>query len=165
MGDQKIMNTTKLRVFQICHEFMLDRSLGINSFHNLSESASEDRLKLLKKYINKFQEQKNNLMSSQSNLKKHGLCPNCSFNWDGGSIAEQLIQKKASGVSYLADKSEDLIHDIVKDDFGSEDARYSLLVVKDGGLKCPNCEHYFPQISFSADKSYPFFNSIKRKEN
>jgi hypothetical protein len=107
--------------------------------------------------------------TEQNKINKHGDCPVCSHSWDGGSIAEHLIQQKASGVIYWADKSDDLIREIVKDDFGSKDARYSRLIMStdNSEAKCPDCNHIFPKPVFvSNDLSYTFFNTrvIKREE-
>ena len=98
-------------------------------------------------------------------INKHGDCPVCSHSWDGGSIAEHLIQQKSSGVAYWADKSEGLIREIVKDDFGSADARYSKLIMAtdNSEAKCPDCNHIFPNPVFvSNDLSYSFFNTNVR---
>jgi len=87
-------------------------------------------------------------MHHRQKINKHGSCPFCSHSWDGGSIAEHLIEQKASGNLYLADKSEDLIREIVKDDYGSEDARYSKLKINNQA-ECSICNHVFPNPVFT----------------
>ena len=92
--------------------------------------------------------------STPQKINKHGDCPVCSHSWDGGSIAEHLIEQKCSGNPYWKDKSGDLIREIVKDDFGSANARYSKLIMAtdNSEAKCPDCNHIFPNPVFVSKK-------------
>jgi hypothetical protein len=88
-------------------------------------------------------------------INKNDCCPICSYNWDGGSIAEILIKQKIDGNLYLSDKSDDIIRAIVKDDFGSENARFSKLKISDNGeAECPGCLHKFVNVIFT-DETIP----------
>ena len=87
-------------------------------------------------------------------INKYGNCPCCGKSWDGGSIAEHLINLKKEGIMYWAGKPDGVILSIVKDDYGSQYARYSRLKITETQAECPDCKHIFPLPTTTIDESY-----------
>jgi len=101
-------------------------------------------------------------LDTPTKINKYGNCPCCKSSWDGGSIAEYLIERKREGVKYWADKPDGVIRSIVKDDYGSEHARYSRMEISDKNAKCPDCKHLFPLATTTIDES---FQRVEVKKN
>jgi hypothetical protein len=93
-------------------------------------------------------------LDTPTKINKYGNCPCCEKSWDGGSIAEYLFQQKTSGVPYWAEKPDHIILEIVKDDYGSQYARYSRLEITSDAVKCPDCKHIFPIATTTIDHSH-----------
>ncbi len=77
-------------------------------------------------------------------LDKLGNCPKCNKSWDGGYFADIFINQKNNGNIYWKDKPDELIREIVKDDYGSEDAKKStIIMINDKDAICPHCDYLF----------------------
>jgi len=83
----------------------------------------------------------------ETELDKHGLCPTCGCNWDGGNVYESLRNHEA-----YADKSDEQVREIASN-YGSPEQRFSKIIgieirgVYDGVCKyrCPECATEWPR--------------------